>query len=429
MKILSTSFAIMMGMFLVQGCSSSDSDGNEQTDSTKQQQEVVMTLELTTEQQTMVTEGNAFAFLLMQKEHDIQQGSSFVLSPLSVGFMLGMLNEGAQGQTRQEITQVLGVGNFEAANVNEYYQRMMTASPLVDPEVTLAIANMLYANKAQNAVFADGFTATMKKSYNAGIESLDFTQPSALQAINNWCSSHTNGKIEKILNPDEFDAQAVCYTLNSVYFNAPWSVRFDTNATKQKPFRKADGEELKVDMMNMQGKVGYYLDNDLQAIGLPYGNGSYEMMVIMPVSEGDEQLSGLIGKLTTDRWVAMTKVMKLPRTVDVSLPRFLSGTKIDLKTPLMDMGVNSAFDSEKSDFSRILATGNRMFVNKMIQKTYIEVNEAGSEAAAVTVSEHVGTAYGESPEPLIFCADCPFVYIIYETTTNAIFFMGEFTGN
>ena len=386
-------------------------------------------IELTSEEQEMVNSTNDFAFQLLATENDIEEGRSFAISPLSAGYLLAMLYEGAQGQTQQEIKQVFGFNDATPAEVSAFFKKILTLSPAIDSKVKLYVANALFGNSQHQVEFAIDYSATMKNSYLAQAQCLDFSTPTALKTINQWCDSHTQGTIPEIMSQQEFSSDAIAYLLNSVYFKAPWSSAFNKENTREGLFATIRGEQCKVDMMNQKVMVGYAIDNDLKAINLPYGDGSYVMAVVMPVNEKELSIAGLSKKLTANRWEQTAKTLANNQLVmDVTIPRFQMDSKTDLKTPLQSMGMVKAFSYTDADFSPMLKKKTDLYISKMIQKTRIDVDEDGAEAASVSEAEMSLGADGEGDDSNVFKANRPFIYLIFEKATNAIFFIGEYTG-
>lgn len=420
--------ALFASLVFNTSCSSTDDEGGN-VNVNKQSQSDFKSFNLTEAQQAMVKSSNNFALKLMKVENEEQAGRSFVVSPLSVSFLLGMINNGAQGTTQQEIVSALGFSDSNVEEANTYFQLLMNQAPEIDQKVNLSIANMVYVNKAKGIEFSSDYCNTTKNYYKAGIESMDFTKSSSLQTINSWCNDHTNGAIPAILTEQEFNEDAVSYLLNTIYFKAPWAGSFNKELTRKADFTREDGTKYQVDMMSKTATVGHFVNNDLRAISLPYANGNYQMMVILPGEENCTKVADVLAKLSPSYWKQLTtSIGRASQETDVYLPRFQSETKLELNEPLKQLGVKKAFSTE-ADFSKMLAGDSKVFLSKVLQKARVEVTEDGTEAAAVTEGEMAVTADSNAGEKNVFRADRPFVYVIYEKTSNAIFFIGQFTGN
>ncbi len=420
-------FAISLAV-LATGC-----DSNDGTEGYEKNQAPMVTstpgeINLSEGEKLMVSQGNGFSLRFLQSVNRDVKDCSFVISPMSVGYLLGMLNDGAKGKTQDELMQALGFGNSSAKSVNEYFGNMLVNAPTVDEKVDIASANALFANSSQGVAFAKPFAADMMGYYQAGIESLDFTQANTLDKINGWCNGSTKGLIPTILDNDEFNPNGMAYLLNSVYFKADWTTVFDKEETKQHDFTTADGQTVGMDMMHKQDDVLYWEDEVMKAVSLPYGKGAFRMVCMLP--ENGNTLSSLIDRLCEGLWQEYVKPeTQLMTGVDILLPKFTTETSQNLVPILEKMGIATAFTTA-ADYGSMLESGN-IYFDLMKQKARIEVSEEGTEAAAATITGQVTIGEGntdQKPQFPTFHATRPFVYIIMEANTGAIFFVGEFTG-
>lgn len=377
---------------------------------------------LTENQMLMADANNQFALNLMrQTSKDI--AGNMVISPLSVAYMLGMLNDGANGTTRQEIIRTLCFDGCETKAVNEFFGNLMINAPLIDKQVELGIANLLLSNKAIGAEFSGQFAANMKGYYQAGVECLDFSQSEeAACRINNWCNNTTKGMIPEILTRDEISPSDAAILLNSVYFKAKWVYGFDGLFTTNQDFVTADKKKVKVPMMAQVAVFDYLADETVQTVSLPFRDGNFCMTFLMPT---DERMSidKLLGALTVDYWRQLTANMQ-PQNIILQIPRFAISTEQDMTRPLMAMGVKAAFSSSDADFSGMMKGSTiPLFVNMMKQKARIEVDEKGAMASAITVSSVTTGMPGTE-----FTANRPFLFVITERNSNIILFIGKVTG-
>ena len=212
---------------------------------------------LTENQMVMVDKSNQFALnLMLETSKDIS--SNMVISPISVAYMLGMLNDGANGTTRLEITHALGYDSYDAKTINEFFGNLMTNAPLVDDKVELGIANALIVNKSIGAEFSNQFTMNMKGYYQANVDCMDFSrQDEVLSHVNDWCKTKTKGMIPQILNHGEISPSDAAILLNSVFFKAQWLYGFDKLCTTQQNFTTSDGTKVKVPMMAQIAVLDY----------------------------------------------------------------------------------------------------------------------------------------------------------------------------
>jgi serpin B len=378
---------------------------------------------LSAEQQQMRDNNNEFAWRLFQTMQEQQGDVSTVLSPISVTYMLGMLNAGAAGTTRDEITAILGFGSDPTA-VNEYCKTMIEGAPNVDPAATVRIANSINVNSAKGLSLLGAFVNDMKNYYNAQIDALDFTKSGTLDKINKWCSKNTGGKIPSIL--DQINPDAAMCLLNAIYFNADWTEKFDKNDTRSSSFTMPDGSIVTRELMHRKA-VALCCESDLcSMLRIPFGSGGYSMYVMLPV-EG-KSTSDLIRDMSQQALTEHLNAIDMTgHEVDILMPRFEIVSDIDLIDVLKPMGIQTAFTT-RADFSNM--SNASLYVSMMKQKAMIEVNEDGAKAAAVTISMTGETSPGPVHyEKAEFHADRPFLYFILEETTRSIFFIGTYCGN
>ncbi len=375
------------------------------------------TVKLTTAQQAQVENSNEFAWKFFKEVSKGEQEDVFV-SPLSVTYALGMLSNGAVGDTQKEILEGLEFRSGKVDDVNSLCHQLMIESPKLDKSTQLSMANAVVVNK--KIQLQPTFQNVVKKQYDALVASKDFSSPATLSFINQWASDHTQGMVPKILeriNPD-----GVSYLLNALYFKGIWYRQFDKKHTKKEAFTKADGTKSQVQMMHQKEQFLIGENEMYQTVVLPYGNGSYEMIVVLP-REG-KKLSDVLVAMNGKQWKDNLKNM-YSSEVDLKLPRFTSVYNRELNDVLKLLGMNAMFDPSKANLTKMSAVSS--FVSMVLQKAKIEVDEEGSKAAAVTVVETLTTAAPPS-RPIMFHANRPFMYAIAEHSTGTIFFMGTYQG-
>lgn len=375
------------------------------------------TVKLTAAQQAQVENSNEFAWKFFKEVSKGEQQDVFV-SPLSVTYALGMLSNGAVGDTQKEILEGLEFHSGKVDDVNSLCHQLMIESPKLDKSTQLSMANAVVANK--KIQLQPTFQSVVKKQYDALVASKDFGSPATLSFINQWASDHTQGMVPKILeriNPD-----GVSYLLNALYFKGIWYRQFDKKHTKKEAFTKADGTKSQVQMMHQKEQFLIGENEMYQTVVLPYGNGSYEMIVVLP-REG-KKLSDVLVAMNGKQWKDNLK-NTYSSEVDLKLPRFTSVYNRELNDVLKLLGMNAMFDPSKANLTKMSAVSS--FVSMVLQKAKIEVDEEGSKAAAVTVVETLTTAAPPS-RPIMFHANRPFMYAIAEHSTGTIFFMGTYQG-
>lgn len=384
-------------------------------------------IDLNEGQRILVERNNDFAFNLFRKVYAKYGAKSIGCSPLSVSYVLGMLNAGAQGQTSDEIASLLGYGQGNKGMIDDFSRTMMEELPLADPSATLRVANSVFVN--HDVLLEDAYRQQMEANYHAKVSSLDFSRSDALDAINAWCNEQTEGSIPVII--DKLDASMAFMLLNATYFKATWAERFEPEAAKLAAFKSSDGSSTMLPMLHWHGDI-WYSSNDLYTtINLPYGSGdNWSMMVLLP-QEG-KSIDEVLSSLSAETWKANLKKRQL-YLIDAKMPKFTMQSDFTLNDILRDMGVWTMFDPEQADFSPMTknlkkSEGHSLFVNLVKQKTGFSVTEEGTELTSVTINGGIhGIAF--SGKTADFHADRPFVYLIQEASTGVIFFIGTFRGD
>lgn len=426
--------AMAVGSLLMMSCSSSDIEEDLEPKSIVDMYTESQPIQLTQAQQVFVNDNNTFTlnFLKTVNETD-RSGKSFIYSPLSITYVLGMVNDAATGQTEQELEQALGFHQGGINAVNDYCKNLIDNLPKVDNKVTLNIANAIFLNK--NYTLKPQFTQDMQTYYNAKAEALDFGAPETLDHINGWAKEKTNGMIPNIL--DEIDPYMVSYLLNAIYFKADWASKFDKNNTKTESFTTDNGK-TELPLMHQNVLINYVNNGVYSAIKMPYGNGYWDMTIMLP--EDDKTTDDIINHLSSRGFSdvegfcgTMGGVFK-PYEVDLKLPRYetesdTNDVPIGLIGLLQKMGINRIFDGSLAEIPNMANV--HVYISMMRQKAKIKVNEEGSEAAAVTVAGITFGSYINEPvqyPKAVFHANRPFVYVIREASSGVILFVGKFTG-
>jgi len=301
--------------------------------------------------------------------------------------------------------------NFSDTEINEYYQIMSQALLKIDPLTKLSIANSIWTEKSYP--IKQPFIEINKKYYDAEVQSLDFKLKSTLDAINKWCATKTNNKIMKIL--DEIQDDAIMYLINALYFKSQWKLPFDKKQTQNEAFFMENGTQKNVPMMNQTEVFPYYSNDILQCIEMPYGNEAFSMVVLLPAE--DKTVGDVVNYLDNNVWNNIVSNLHNSRIL-VKFPRFRQECEFSLADPIYNMGMHLIF-RQGGNLSGI-ADDPRLVVFEIKHKTFVEVNEEGTEAAAVTSVGIMPTSM-----PPSFVANRPFVYLIKERSTGAILFIGR----
>ncbi|MDD3727100.1 MAG: serpin family protein [Dysgonamonadaceae bacterium] len=376
-------------------------------------------IDLQTVEVAQLKSDQAFAFEFFSNvfyEEKNDENKNFMVSPFSLSMALAMTWNGSANETKSAIQNTLKLGDMSDKEVNEYFKKLKESFEKTDPSTKLAIANSIWTNK--NIEILPEFVSLNKNYFNSTVEAVDFGDPTAKDRINKWADENTNGLIKDVI--EGTDPQALMYLLNALYFKGIWTSEFDAENTTKMDFFNEQGSPVKVDMMHQKELFNYVSDETMQMVQLPYGNESFSMMVLLP--NDNKQLTDIISNLENeDYWDNMKNRLR-DNEVDLFIPKFKTEYSKKLNDILIDMGMSIAFDPQKADFSRMSARD--AFISFVEQFTYINTDEVGTEAAAVTVVGVVTTSVQPSPPKATFKADRPFIYLIQENSTGAILFMG-----
>jgi len=390
--------------------SSCDKDHGDDPTPSKRKERV--DVQLTGAEEKVLHSTNDFAYNLYRKVQTVENSSKNIfISPLGVSLAFSMLNNGAAGETQQQIQKVLGFEDLDAEAINSFYQKMLAAAIEIDPQVTLETANSIWL---QNGFpILQPFIDINKKYFDAEIKNVDFASSGTLKMINQWASDKTHGKVKDFLS--ELNPQTVVFLMNALYFWGEWTDKFEEADTRDDTFTNVNGVKSSVAMMNKTIIANYQEYPEYATAEIPYGNGAFYMTIALPnqgVSLGRviEQMQQNGSATTRER-------------VQFKLPKFKTEYKIQLADILIEMGMKDPFSRADADFSSM--STEPTFISMVQQKTFVDVSEKGTEAAAVT---GIGMEMAAGPEPIQpveFFVDRPFIFTIREVSTGTIYFMGE----
>ena len=378
-------------------------------------------------QKGYVQEGNKLSFRLLQQLAQENQGS-FVCSPLSLQLALAMTANGAEGETLQEMLDVLGYGQEGMAALNAYAKILIEQLLAVDLDVKLKMADaILTTDKYQlNADFRE----TLRTYYYAPAASMSFDDPQkVLEQVNEWARRNTEGLIDPMLK--EISPNAVAFLMNALYFKARWQggeeyPMFNRDMTRDDTFYKADGSKLKVPFMSTGRYFPYADKGDFEIVALPYESGKFFLYILLPKKR--DGLGAMMESLQKTSWNNLISSLQTGTQVYLSLPRFEASGDFELSKALKAMGMKKAFDDKLAEFDGMFdGPTPGFYISRVLQKAKIIVAEWGTEAAAVTVVEMAEKS--SLPEKVVyFTADHPFVYAIGEQDSGIILFEGVYTG-
>jgi serine protease inhibitor len=364
----------------------------------------------------LVDAGNQFTLdLFRAATAALPADSNAFLSPLSASMALGMALNGAGGETFDAMRTALRVDAVPLGDINQGYKDLTALLTGLDRATTVLVANSVWSHTAFPIL--PTFVTAARTWFDAEARSVDFRAPEAVAAINGWVKEKTRDRIPKLL--ESIDQREVAFLINAVYFKGKWRDAFDPARTKPLPFNGADGATRNVPTMSHEpGPHRYAATPDYEAVDLLYGNGAFALTVLLP-RPGKTPRQVLAG-LTPAAWRALGESFAEAR-VGLELPKFRMDYTRELKDDLRAMGMGIAFDGARADFSGIAdVRPDRLFITRVLQKTFVEVNEEGTEAAAAT-----GVGMGVTSVPPTVRVDRPFLFAIRERSSGTILFLAQ----
>lgn len=359
--------------------------------------------------------GNEFAIDFFKAVNRYNSnGKNVFVSPLSVNIALNMVSNGASGETLNEILNALRQSGYSMEEINNYSKAMRNMLLEADDDTVISIANSIWYS--QEVTVSGTFKKTLAEYYSATAQGLDFSDPKSLDIINGWCLDNTNGKIQKVL--EALPADAVMYLINAIYFNGTWEMPFNKDLTNDAPFYGSKGTQT-VDMMRQTGFYKIYEDELGVYVEMPYKGGAFSMIVMLPHKDiGAEKV---VESLGADYLNGILDSMKHTR-IELQLPRFKFEGSYTLQDNVFpSMGMKRAFTTS-ADFSRMI-TDAPTYISAVIHKTFVEVNEEGTEAAAVTAIGMTRTSL--APDPRTIVVNRPFIFAVRDNENNTLLFMGR----
>ncbi len=373
--------------------------------------------DLSLTEQELIHTSNVFAVNLFQAIHQVKGDENIFISPLSVGFALNMTTNGATGETKEEMKQVLDIESLSDTEANAAVQKLTEMLLNMDKKTRLSIANAIWHH--DDLTLEANLHKVIEDQYMGKIEGLNFADPSTKEVINGWVENETQGKIKNLI--EEISPLHRMFLVNAIYFKGDWQYKFDKERTSEGVFTLASGQKVPVQMMySNEVKLRTYQNKTFQLVELPYGNGQFSMVILLPhIGKTTDEVMSLLAAEDIQSWINQADTL-MPH---LYLPKFTSEFKMDLVEPLISMGMSKAF-SNAAEFSGFFNEIKSLAIGEVIHQAYIEVNEEGTEAAAATSVGIVLTSIGNTPTIRI---DRPFVYFIREKHTEAILFAGKMT--
>ena len=368
---------------------------------------------LTTGESRLIDAANQFSFALFQRVNSSPDSNVFA-SPLSASFALGMTMNGAAGTTLDQMRSALAFGNATDVEINAGYKSLIELLRGLDPQVDMRIANGIWSRSG--FPIEPSFLETSRTYFGAETAALDFSNPASLTTINGWVSTATAGRIPTIL--DELSSDLMVLLVNAIYFKGSWRDQFDPALTTDAPFHAVVGDQP-ARLMHRKGSTAYLATTDFEAVDLPYGNSAYGMTVVLPREGRNVEI--VARSLQPAQWTAWMGQMH-DAEVDLYLPKFTLRWERMLNDDLKALGMVDAFLDGGADFTRLSPQGRALFISFVKQKAFVDVNEEGTEAAAVTA---VGVSLTSAPLTITLRVDRPFLFVIRERLSGTIVFMGK----
>lgn len=361
---------------------------------------------------------NKFGLKLLAELRKKEADKNVFISPASVAMAFGMAYNGAAGDTQRALAAALETQGFTLDELNKANDALRKSLMNADPKVQLSIANSLWAR--QGVGFKDDFLKRNTDFFGASVSELDFADPNASATINGWVARNTKDKIKKIV-PDRIPADTVLYLINAIYFKGDWTTKFNKAHTKEMPFTLLGGKQKQHPLMFQDGKFNYFETRDFQAVSIPFGGERLGFYVFLPAANSN--LDAFCGQLTAENWEKWMRQFS-KHDGDLWLPRFKLEYEASLIPPLKALGMSIAFEPGRADFSGMRSPPPDLFISEVKHKTFVEVNEDGAEAAAVTSIGVSVTSVQIPPPRFAMKVDRPFVCAIRDNKTGAILFIG-----
>ena len=370
---------------------------------------------LSSGEQAVIAASNSFGFALLRELDRTRADSNVFMSPLSASMALGMTMNGAAGQTFDEMRSSLAFGTLPPAEINASYRSLIDMLRGLDSKVDFRIANSIWYRNG--FPIESAFLTESQQFFDAKVSALDFNSASAPSTINNWVNQSTNGKIDAIID-GQIGADVVMYLINAIYFNGSWTTRFDKAQTRSEPFNSVNGTTAPIMMMRRTGELRVAQTADAQVIDLAYGGDAYAMTILLPKT--GKPIRDVVAGLTAESWQAAVANVTTT-SAELQMPKFTMKWAAQLNDPLKALGMRQAFVPGGADFTRMSQLrGTDLYISAVKQKSFVDVHEEGTEAAAVTSVEIKVTS-----APAAIRVDRPFVFAIRERLSGTIVFLGK----
>ncbi len=366
----------------------------------------------------LVAANNEFGLNLFRELFAAKPQNNIFISPTSIALALGMTWNGALGQTRQAMADVMRISGLAVDDLSTAGAALLSALQSADPKVKLEVANSLWVRLGFK--LAKSFVDRNRQFFSADVTSLDFADPKSVSRINGWVAQKTHDKIKSIIT--ELSPEEVLLLVNAVYFKGTWTREFDKKLTRERKFYLTNDVQKRHPMMSQEDDFRYYEGEGMQMVRLPYGDGRLGMLVFLPEQDrGFQDFVAGFSAANVSRWLDSLRYEE----GEVVLPKFKLEYDKSLSSTLKAMGMAVAFGPE-ADFNGMLDKRSLVpfYISDVLHKTFVEVNEEGTEAAAVTAVKMVATAMPGEVRRFSMVCNRPFVYAIHDEKTGSILFIG-----
>lgn len=364
----------------------------------------------------VLNSSNKFGFNLFCEINKTEPDKNVFISPLSISLALGMTMNGANGETYDAMRATLQFEGLINEEINKSYKNLIETLYAADPKVTFTSANSIWHREEME--FEKKFFNLCKEYFNASVNPLNFSNPSSVDIINNWVKEKTNDKIQKIIEAIKSDD--VMFLINAIYFKGTWKYEFDKKQTKKDDFNLLTGEKIIADLMVQKNDFNYSENDELQAIELLYGDGNFSMVVLLP--KENININDFAIQLTEEKLNSILSSITIQKGT-LWLPKFKTEYKSTLNDFLNSLGMGIAFTPGEADFTNMFKT-KELFINSVLHKTFVNVDEEGTEAAAVT-SVGMGTTSVGGDKEFAMKVNRPFLFLIREKNSSSVLFIGK----
>jgi len=363
---------------------------------------------------------NGFGLRLFSTLQGAQPAQNTFISPMSIAMALAMTYNGARNETEQAMAQTLNVPGMSREQFNQLNSAVLESLAGADPSVVLTIANSLWARA--DIPFVPAFMAAVRAAYRAELANVDFLAPGTCARINQWVEAATRNRIKDLVKQQDMTDDTLLILINAIYFKGKWEKTFDREATQDLPFTCGDGTVRQHPLMQQSGTYQYYHDDTVQIVRLPYGKGRLSMRVILPAR--GSSVAAVLAKLDEAQWRAWEDALA-SKEGTIKLPRFTMEYEAELSEALSALGMGIAFDRNRADFSGMASIRERICISAVRHKSFVEVNEEGTEAAAATGVVMMRVTAAMPMERFMMVCDRPFVFAICDDDTGMVLFLGS----